>query len=50
MRGCPGGHRGPRELVDLQGQPLQSTGTVPSKVQEEQAWHKGSTEEKSISD
>lgn len=24
MRGCPGGHRDPKELVDLQGQPLQS--------------------------
>lgn len=50
MRGCPGGPRGPRELVDIQGQPLQGTGAVPSTVQEEQAWQKASTEEKSIAD
>lgn len=50
MRGCPGGHRGPGELVGLQGRLVQSTGTIPSNVQEEQAWQKASTEEKNISD
>lgn len=50
MRDCPGGQRGPGELVGLQGQTLQSTRTVPSNMQKEkQARQKAGTEQ-SISD
>lgn len=51
VRDCPGGHGGPRELVALQGQPLQSTRTAPSSLQrEEQASQKASTEQHGTSD
>lgn len=50
MRGCPGGHRAPGDLVGLQGQLLQSTGAIPSNVREEQARQKASTEEANVSD